>query len=136
MINNKEKIIEYFKSGIKEDKDFRIGIEHEKFLFNTKDNKRIDLRFALIGPGTMWNLLYEGMDQRVNLRSIFRGKDEESVNALIKFGEILKKKNDYDVSIKEDGIEINNIIPINDFENGENWTKLMNRLKLEIIKMI
>ena len=31
MINNKEKIIEYFKSGIKEDKDFRIGIEHEKF---------------------------------------------------------------------------------------------------------
>ncbi|MBA4728500.1 MAG: hypothetical protein CBC86_0001590 [Deltaproteobacteria bacterium TMED126] len=97
---------------------------------------RIDLRFALIGPGTMWNLLYEGMDQRVNLRSIFRGKDEESVNALIKFGEILKKKNDYDVSIKEDGIEINNIIPINDFENGENWTKLMNRLKLEIIKMI
>lgn len=97
---------------------------------------RIDLRFALIGPGTMWNLLYEGMDQRVNLRSTFKGKDEESVNALIKFGEILKKKNDYDVSIKEDGIEINNIIPINDFENGENWTKLMNRLKLEIIKMI
>ena len=42
MINNKEKIIEYFKSGIKEDKDFRIGIEHEKFLFNTKNNKRID----------------------------------------------------------------------------------------------
>ena len=97
---------------------------------------RIDLRFALIGPGTMWNLLYEGMDQRVNLRSTFRGKDEESVNALIKFGEILKKKNDYDISIKEDGIEINNIIPINDFENGENWTKLMNKLKLEIMKMI
>ena len=94
------------------------------------------MKIALIGPGTMWNLLYEGMDQRVNLRSTFRGKDEESVNALIKFGEILKKKNDYDVSIKEDGIEINNIIPINDFENGENWTKLMNRLKLEIIKMI
>lgn len=97
---------------------------------------RIDLRFALIGPGTMWNLLYEGMDQRVNLRSTFRGKDEESINALIKFGEILKKKNDYDINIKEDGIEINNIIPINDFENGENWTKLMNKLKLEIIKMI
>jgi hypothetical protein len=97
---------------------------------------RIDLRFALIGPGTMWNLLYEGMDQRVNLRSTFKGKDEESVNALIKFGEILKKKNDYDINIKEDGIEINNVIPINDFENGENWTKLMNKLKLEIIKMI
>ena len=76
-----------------------------------KDN-RIELRFALIGPGTMWNLLYEGMDQ------------------------ILKKKNDYDITIKDDGIEINNFIGINDFENGEKWTNLMNKLKDEIIKMI
>ena len=42
MINSKEQIIEYFKSGIKEIKDFRIGIEHEKFLFNNNDNKRIN----------------------------------------------------------------------------------------------
>ena len=42
MITNKIQIIEYFKSGIKETKDFRIGIEHEKFLFNKIDDKRID----------------------------------------------------------------------------------------------
>ena len=42
MINSKEQIIEYFKSGIKETQDFKIGIEHEKFLFNNHDNKRID----------------------------------------------------------------------------------------------
>ncbi|MFL2854612.1 MAG: glutamate--cysteine ligase [Candidatus Pelagibacter sp.] len=42
MINSKEQIIKYFESGIKETKDFRIGIEHEKFLFNNKDNKRVD----------------------------------------------------------------------------------------------
>ena len=42
MINNKEKIIEYFFSGIKDTKKFKIGIEHEKFLFNNKNNKRID----------------------------------------------------------------------------------------------
>ena len=42
MIKTKEQIIEYFQSGIKETKDFKIGIEHEKFLFNTEDNKRID----------------------------------------------------------------------------------------------
>ena len=42
MINTKEQIIKYFKSGIKNTKDFRIGIEHEKFLFNNKDNKRVD----------------------------------------------------------------------------------------------
>ena len=42
MINSKEEIIKYFKSGIKDTKDFKIGIEHEKFLFNKKNNKRID----------------------------------------------------------------------------------------------
>ena len=42
MINSKEQIIEYFNSGIKETKNFKIGIEHEKFLFNNNDNKRID----------------------------------------------------------------------------------------------
>ena len=42
MINNKEQIIEYFKLGIKNSKDFKIGIEHEKFLFNNQNNKRIN----------------------------------------------------------------------------------------------
>ena len=41
MIRSKEQIIEYFQSGIKQSKDFKIGIEHEKFLFNNKDNKRV-----------------------------------------------------------------------------------------------
>ena len=42
MITTKDQIIEYFKSGIKDQKNFKIGIEHEKFLFNKKDNKRVD----------------------------------------------------------------------------------------------
>ena len=42
MINTKEKIIKYFESGIKKSKDFKIGIEHEKFLFNNQNNKRLD----------------------------------------------------------------------------------------------
>ena len=44
MIKNKKQIIEYFKSGIKKTKDFKIGIEHEKFLFNNINNKVIDSR--------------------------------------------------------------------------------------------
>ncbi len=42
MITSKEQIIEYFKSGIKDTKNFKIGIEHEKFLFNNQNNKRIN----------------------------------------------------------------------------------------------
>ena len=42
MISTKEQIIEYFKTGIKETKNFKIGIEHEKFLFNNDNNKRVN----------------------------------------------------------------------------------------------
>ena len=40
MIKSKEQIIEYFKSGTKDTNNFKIGIEHEKFLFYK--NKRVD----------------------------------------------------------------------------------------------
>ena len=42
MITNKEHLIKYFDSGIKDTKDFKIGIEHEKFLFDQSKNKRTD----------------------------------------------------------------------------------------------
>ena len=42
MINTKEQIVKYFQSGIKDQKNFKIGIEHEKFLFDNKNNKRIN----------------------------------------------------------------------------------------------
>ena len=47
MIDSKSKIIDYFNSGIKADKDFKIGIEHEKFLFDLNTNKRIDYKKIL-----------------------------------------------------------------------------------------
>jgi len=54
MIDHKEKIIKYFESGIKNTKNFKIGIEHEKFLFDQKTNKRVNYptikkMFSLLG---------------------------------------------------------------------------------------
>ena len=63
MIDKKEKIIEYFISGIKEKNCFKIGIEHEKFLFDNFNNQRIDYKkikemfAALIEFG--WNPIFE-----------------------------------------------------------------------------
>ena len=39
---NKDNIIDHFKSGIKEPINSKIGVEHEKFLFYKKNNKRIN----------------------------------------------------------------------------------------------
>ena len=47
MIDSKETIINYFNSGIKKTEDFRIGIEHEKFLFDLKTNQRINYKKIL-----------------------------------------------------------------------------------------
>jgi glutamate--cysteine ligase len=55
MINSVEKIIKYFESGIKNSDKFKIGIEHEKFLFDLNTNKRIDYQKIL----TMFEGLYE-----------------------------------------------------------------------------
>ena len=63
MIKSKKQIIEYFKSGIKQTNNFRIGIEHEKFLFDNYDNKRIgyskikEMFAALLEFG--WNPILE-----------------------------------------------------------------------------
>ena len=61
MISSKNQILEYFKSGIKDTKNLKIGIEHEKFLFS--NNKRInylkikEMFAALLEFG--WNPIYE-----------------------------------------------------------------------------
>ena len=63
MINTKEDIIKYFQSGIKDTKNFKIGIEHEKFLFDSIENKRVnyskikEMFSALLEFG--WNPVFE-----------------------------------------------------------------------------
>ena len=41
---NKLNLIQYFVDGIKKNNQLRIGVEHEKFLFNKSDLKRIDYK--------------------------------------------------------------------------------------------
>ena len=55
MIKKKENIIEYFKSGIKDSNKIKIGVEHEKFIFNKNTNKRINYLTII----KMFNELYE-----------------------------------------------------------------------------
>ena len=74
MITKKEQIIEYFKSGVKGTANFKIGIEHEKFLFNNENNTRVNYKrikemfTALLEFG--WNPIYE----KDNIIGLNKGK--------------------------------------------------------------
>ncbi len=63
LIENKSQLIKYFTDGIKKNNQLKIGVEHEKFLFNRKDLKRIDYEkikkvFELL-KNNGWELQYE-----------------------------------------------------------------------------
>ena len=70
-IENKSQLIQYFIDGIKENNNQRIGVEHEKFLFNKNDLKRIDYekikKIFEILEGKGWELEYE-KDKIIGLR--------------------------------------------------------------------
>ena len=55
MVSSKEHIIKYFESGIRDSNQFKVGIEHEKFLFDLNTNKRVNYQTIL----KMFKGLYE-----------------------------------------------------------------------------
>ena len=62
-INNKDKIIEYFSSGNKQESF--IGVENEKFLMRKDDNNRadyVDIKkiLELFAKKYEWQKIYEG----------------------------------------------------------------------------
>ena len=70
-IENKSQLIQYFIDGIKKNSNQRIGVEHEKFLFNKSDLKRIDYEklkkvFDIL-KDKGWEIEYE-KDKQIGLR--------------------------------------------------------------------
>jgi len=70
-IENKSQLIQYFIDGIKKNNNQRIGVEHEKFLFNKNDLKRIDYNqlkqvFEIL-KNKGWKPEYEG-DKIIGLK--------------------------------------------------------------------
>ncbi len=70
-IENKSQLIQYFINGIKKNSNQRIGVEHEKFLFNKSDLKRIDYEklkkvFEIL-KDKGWKIEYE-KEKQIGLR--------------------------------------------------------------------
>ena len=67
MIINKEYVINYFNSGIRDTKDFKIGIEHEKFLFDQNKNKRADYKTVLRMFDTLREFGWKPITEKQNI---------------------------------------------------------------------
>ena len=90
MITTKEQIIKYFKSGIKDTKNFKIGIEHEKFLFNKNDNKRIN--YSKIKE--MFNALMEFGWKPISERGNIIGLNKKGKNITLEPGNQIELSGD------------------------------------------
>ena len=95
MITKKEHIINYFKSGIKKTSQFKLGIEHEKFIFDLNTNKRIDYQTIL----KMFKSLYE-----FGWKPIFENKN---IIGLIKNGKSITLEPGNQIELS--GEKLNNI---------------------------
>ena len=87
-IENKDQLIKYFIDGIKKNNQLRIGVEHEKFLFNKNDLKRIDYNqikkvFEIL-KDKGWELEYE-KDKVIGLKqgTIYFDNDPVGTNTVL-----------------------------------------------------
>lgn len=97
----------------------------------------IDLTFSMESSGTLWNVIFEGFDQDVVLISKFTGRKPKAINTLYRFGfMICERYKDCKVEPKDSGIEIRKPLVENDFEVVDQWTRLMESVRDEMVSLI
>ncbi len=116
MITTKENIIQYFQKGIKNKDNLKIGVEHEKFIFN-KSRKRVDYQtickiFDLL-KNFGWRPIYEGNNiialKKNNCQiTLEPGNQIELSGArLNNIHDVCKEAHDYTFELKQINSELN-----------------------------
>ena len=101
----------------------------------TNHNELIDLSFAMESSASLWNVIFEGFDQEVVLISKFTGKGPGAVNTLYRFGSLIcERYKNCKVEPKKSGIEIRKSLPENDVTLVNEWTDLMESVRVEMTK--
>ena len=121
MISNKESVIQYFISGIKNTDNLKIGVEHEKFIFDKKTNKRIDYPQIL----KLFENLYEFGWKPIN--------EEENIIGLVKNGKSIALEPGNQIELS--GAKLNNIHEVcsESHEYLFELNQVLEKLKLKIV---
>ena len=116
LIENKSQLIQYLTDGIKKDNHLRIGVEHEKFIFNKDNFKRIDY------------------DQIKNVFEILKNKGWEpqlEKNKLIGLKEKIKKllpNLDFNMNYRVHLLKISTLFVLKTAITSTNSKKFLNQL--------
>lgn len=103
---------------------------------DTENPELIDLTFSMESSGTLWNVIFEGFDQEVVLVSRFTSTDSKTINTLYRFGYLIfERYKDCKVAPNDSGIEIRKSLPENDFELVDEWTRLMENVREEMLNL-
>ena len=96
----------------------------------------INLNFAIESSSGLWNKIFEGFDQDTVLTSRFEGNSQRSITLLYRFGSLLRKKHsDCIIEPRNYGIIIKRNVNENDEDEVNDWIRLMENLKNEMIRM-
>ena len=98
--------------------------------------EEINLNFSLESSSGLWNKIFEGFDQDTVLTSRFEGNSQKSINFLYRFGSLLRKKHsDCIIEPRNYGIVIKRIVNEDNEDEVDDWIKLMEKLRNEMISM-
>ena len=69
----KEDLIRYFQDGCKKENKLHIGVEHEKFLFTNKSNKRVNFETVVKVLNFLKKFNWEAVKEKNNIIALKKG---------------------------------------------------------------
>jgi hypothetical protein len=97
----------------------------------------VDLSFGLESDASLWSVVFKGFDEEVTFVSRFDGREEASIKAIHRFGNIISGNYDnFQVELTNSGILIKKTLPTNDISKIREWSELMHNIKDEMVSII
>ena len=103
----------------------------------TSSTGSVLVKFDVDASSGLWNVIFEGFDEELDLISEFTGSSLDAVRVLHSFGRILsKKEQNFLIRKRENGISITKTLSLANQESLIEWTSLMYTLGEQVSEVI
>jgi len=103
----------------------------------TSSTGTVLVKFDVDTRSGLWNVIFEGFDEELDLISEFTGSSLDAVRVLHSFGRILsKKEQNFLIRKRENGISITKTLSLANQESLLEWTSLMYTIGEQVSEVI